>query len=325
VVPAGYQGWLDADGFPLDEVPEGVPNAPLPSPAPAPAPTTAPAAAAAPTDGTPGMPTALPPPPPPFHLPLALPGLDHDVPGVPTGSSKFDVVIHELESAFPAHRRPPPARCLPANPHPADVLEAGFPTVPPANVPNALALTAFEEALAVTLPARQEQSPPWLETMADVGLHFPFSPAMPWAVAYACRLDNGGPASRARGRMCPYWTSPACRVTVYYSPQRLAHLSGAVLRIIPDPGHILQQRDAALRERTTHGCFTAHGLSVLFGRGLFAPGPEDSDLRPLWLVHVLLVTLHHFGQTVAMRAAPCDQHSPNMAADVVAVTHNLYQ
>ena len=365
--PPGYQGWVDADGVPLDEVLEEDPTTPLPTPplvpastappplppstlpAPLPSSTLSPplplpslppplspptvpsppapalpcpsaiAASSQPPDATRARPLAL------LRLPPLLVGLSHLESSPQSVASVFDSVIPALEAAFPADRRPPPLRVCPADPHPADILNAGFPTVPAAGIPQSLALTAFEEALAVVLPARQEPSPPWMESMANVGVRYPLSPAMPWAVAYACRLDDGGPASRARGQQCPYWTSPACRVTVYYSAERLAHLAGEVLRGLPDAHHVLRQRDTALRARIAHGCFSAHGLATMFGRALLGPGLEGDDLRPLWLIHILVCTLRHFGETVAMRAAPCDQHRSLMANSAVAVTHQLYQ
>ena len=90
-----------------------------------------------------------------------------------------------------------------------DVLAAGFPTVPLAAIPDALAVTAVTEALALALPAKEGASPPWLQTIAQVGLLYPRSPAMPWTVAYLCRPDDGGPAWRARAALCPYWNSAA--------------------------------------------------------------------------------------------------------------------
>ena len=98
-----------------------------------------------------------------------------------------------------------------------------------------------------------------------------------------------------------------------------------MLRGLPDPQHVLRQRDTTLRARIAHGCFSAHGLATLFGRELLGPGLEGDDLRPLWLIHTLMCTLRHFGETVAMRAAPCDHHRSLMANNAVAFTHQLYQ
>jgi len=238
---------------------------------------------------------------------------------------EFADVIPFLVNAFPANRRTPPLRAVRDDPHPADIIEAGFPTVPVARVPYALALTAAPEALALALPALQGPSSPWMEMMAAVGDRFPMSPALPWATAHLCRMDGGGPAARARQAQCPYWTSAACRATVYYSSERLAHLSREVLRVFPRPDHVVRQRDTALRARVSHGCFFALGLSKLFGRELLAPGFGDDANRPLWLTYVVLTTLRHFGQTVGMREVPCDQHSQSMAADLVIVTHSLYE
>ena len=238
---------------------------------------------------------------------------------------EFADVIPFLVNAFPANRRTPPPCAVCDDPHPADIIEAGFPTVPVARVPYALALTAAPEALALALPALQGPSPPWTEMMAAVGDRFPMSPALPWATAHLCRMDGGGPAARARQAQCPYWTSAACRATVYYSSERLAHLSREVLRVFPRPDHVVRQRDTALRARVSHGCFSALGLSKLFGRELLAPGFGDDANRPLWLTYVVLTTLRHFGQTVGMREVPCDQHSQSMAADLVIVTHSLYE
>jgi len=36
-------------------------------------------------------------------------------------------------------------------------------------------------------------------------------------------------------------------------------------------------------------------------------------------------TVATFGQTVGMREVPCDQHSQSMAADLIIVTHALYE
>jgi len=238
---------------------------------------------------------------------------------------EFSDVLPLLANAFPANHRPPPLPAVCDNTHPADVIEAAFPTVSEARVPYALALTAAPEALALALPAVQGPSPPWMEMMAAVGDRFPMSTALPWAAAHLCRMDGGGPAARARQAQCPYWTSAACRATVYYSSERLAHLSGEVLRVFPHPDHVVRQRDAALRVRVSHGCFSALGLSKLYGRELLAPGFGDDANRPLWLTYVVLTTLRHFGQTVGMREVPCDEHSQSMAADVIIVTHGLYE
>ena len=238
---------------------------------------------------------------------------------------EYAEVLPLLGNVFPADNRPPPLHAMSEDPHPAYVLEASFPTVRVVGVPYALALTVAPQALALTLPALQGPSPPWMEMMAAVGDRFPMSPALPWATAHLCRMDGGGPAARAREAQCPYWTSAACRVTVYYSSERLTHLSGEVLRAFPHSYHVVRQRDAALRARVSHGCFSALGLSKMFGQELVSPGFGEDANRPLWLTYVVLTTLRHFGQTVGMREVPCDQHSQSMAADLIVVTHPLYE
>jgi len=238
---------------------------------------------------------------------------------------EFADVLLLLVNDFPVNHRPPPLRAVCDSAHPADVIKAGFPAVPAARIPYALALTSEPKALALALPAVQGPSPPWMEMMAAVGDRFPMSPALPWATAHLCRMGGGGLAARARQAQCPYWTSAACRATVYYSSERLAHLSGEVLRVFPHPDHVVRKRDAALRARISHGCFSALGLSKIFGRELLTPGFGDDANRPLWLTYVVLTTLCHFGQTVGMREVPCDQHSQSMAADLIIVTHALYE
>jgi len=238
----------------------------------------------------------------------------------------FAAVLPALADAFSTDGRQVPLRAVPKSVYPADVLAAGFPTVPLAAISDALAVTAVTEALALALPAKEGASPPWLQTIAQVGPLFRRSPAMPWTVAYLCRPDDGGPAGRARAALCPYWNSAACRVTVFYSAERLADLGATNLRSLPDPGHFLKERDAALRARVTHGCFSAVRLAAMFGHKRFSPGGYVSeDRRPLRLTFALLVSLRHFADTVAMRKAPCDEHDVFMAADLVIVSHDLFQ
>ena len=240
-------------------------------------------------------------------------------------AGSFEDVLPALAAAFPASVRPPPLRLMPDNPHPADILQAGFPTVPLAGLSRAFALTVCAEALSVALSAEQGKDPQWIEMLAQVGTRFPRSPAMPWAVAYTCRRDDGGPVCWARAAGCPYWTSPACRVTVYYSSERLEHLGAVVLSLLKDPHHLLEAREGGLRARIPDGCFSAVGLCSLFGRELLAPGLPHDEWRPLLLSLVVMVALRHFAETFALRAAPCDQHCTSMADELVMVTHDLYE
>ena len=284
--------------------------APAMSPVPAAAPSSGPAAA---------VPYTL------ARLPVASQVVPVIFPVLSANGECFQDVVPALLSIFPAERRPPPLRALPENPHAADILAAGFPTVPLASVPNALGMTACAEALVEVLPAEQGASPPWLEVMSQVGRRFPLSPALPWAIAYFCRRDDGGPAARARALRCPYWTSPACRVTVYYSPERLAHLGAVLLSCIPDPCDTLRAREATVRARVTHGCFSAVRLASLFGKELMAPGLACDEWRAAVLMYMVMLSLRHFAETVALRSPPCDEHSPSMASDLVMLTHDLFQ
>jgi len=42
-------------------------------------------------------------------------------------------------------------------------------------------------------------------------------------------------------------------------------------------------------------------------------------------MYMVMLSLRHFAETVALRAPPCDEHSPSMAADMVMFTHDLFQ
>jgi len=71
----------------------------------------------------------------------------------------FQDEVAALYSIFPATHRPSPLRALPENPHAADVLSEGFPTLSLASVPNALGMIASAEALVEALPSEQGVSP----------------------------------------------------------------------------------------------------------------------------------------------------------------------
>jgi len=279
------------------------------------------------------VPTAAPLPPPTVGMfPPGLHGVEQLIRALPAGCRSFlsvpsfACVLRAVAAGFPVDGQLAPVRAVPKDCHAADVLAAGFPMVPLEAVPQALAVAAVAEALAVALPANEGVSPLWLEAMAQVGMAHPLSPAVPWMVAYVCRPDDGGPVARAKAARCPYWTSAASRVTVYYSAERLANLGATILREMPDPGRVFQHREAALRSRLSHGCFSAVGLSAMYGKELFAPdGCIRDHQRPLWLSFLLMVSLRHFAQTVALRAAPCEQHDEAMGADLVMVTHQLFR